>query len=106
MEPDSRCWDWSKGFGKTEDGEEYSEADLLVCYEADYGEPVRIVSIPSGHRAVLCARYDMFGVAERSRQNDHQSINIRSIVTNSVVRGTQRHFSPCEYFGRAPCIPS
>ena len=36
----------------------------VVCYPADFGSPHRIVTLTNGSRALLCACYDVFGVAE------------------------------------------
>jgi hypothetical protein len=36
----------------------------VVCYPADFGSPYRIVTLANGSRALLCACYDVFGVAE------------------------------------------
>jgi hypothetical protein len=35
-----------------------------VCYPADFSSPQRIVTLANGSRALLCACYDVFGVAE------------------------------------------
>ena len=39
-----------------------------MCFEDDFLAKERIVLLPSGRSAVLCACYDMFGVAEPSTQ--------------------------------------
>ena len=36
----------------------------VVCYPADFGSPHRVVTLANGSRALLCACYDVFGVAE------------------------------------------
>jgi hypothetical protein len=36
----------------------------VVCYPADFGSPHRIVTLANGSHALLCACYDVFGVAE------------------------------------------
>jgi hypothetical protein len=36
----------------------------VVCYPADFASPHRIVTLANGSRALLCACYDVFGVAE------------------------------------------
>src|SRR3954465_14948435 len=36
----------------------------VVCYPADFGSPHRIVTLANSSRALLCACYDVFGVAE------------------------------------------
>ena len=36
----------------------------VVCYPADFGSPHRVVKLANGSRALLCACYDVFGVAE------------------------------------------
>lgn len=36
----------------------------VVCYPADFGSPHRIVTLANGSRALLCACYDVFGIAE------------------------------------------
>jgi hypothetical protein len=36
----------------------------VVCYPADFASPHRIVTLVNGSRALLCACYDVFGVAE------------------------------------------
>jgi hypothetical protein len=53
------------------------ESHDLVCYQSDYGDPHRVISLPCGRTAILCACYDMFGVAERKRE---------TIRTKSILR--------------------
>jgi hypothetical protein len=36
----------------------------VICYPADFGSPHRVVTLANGSRALLCACYDVFGVAE------------------------------------------
>jgi hypothetical protein len=36
----------------------------VICYPADFGTPHRVVTLANGSRALLCACYDVFGVAE------------------------------------------
>lgn len=36
----------------------------VVCYPADFSSPHRVVTLANGSRALLCACYDVFGVAE------------------------------------------
>jgi hypothetical protein len=36
----------------------------VVCYPADFGSPHRVVTLANGSHALLCACYDVFGVAE------------------------------------------
>jgi hypothetical protein len=36
----------------------------VVCYPADFSSPHRIITLANGNRALLCACYDVFGVAE------------------------------------------
>lgn len=56
------------------------EADWLTCQAPDYSTEHRVVTLPSGHAAVLCACYDMFGVAERNGRLGIQARSIRRIV--------------------------
>ena len=51
------------------------EAKSLLCYDGGFADEHRVVNLPNGRRAVLCACYDMFGVADPTkRRNDIRRI--------------------------------
>lgn len=64
--------------GKGESGAR--EADSLTCYADDYSTNHRVVALPSGRSAVLCACYDMFGVPEKDKRLGIQAKGIRRIT--------------------------
>ena len=59
-----------------------AEAEQFVCFEDDYRAKERVVRLPSGRSAVLCACYDMFGVAERPDRRGVQAKTIRRICSH------------------------
>jgi hypothetical protein len=67
------------------------EADGLQCYDADFDDPHRIIELACGRKAVLCACYDMFGVADRGNVNRTRACYIKRIGTDEdpVNRGTE-----------------
>jgi very-short-patch-repair endonuclease len=66
------------------------ESEALLCYDADFGDPHRVIQLASGRKAVLCACYDMFGVAERGDVTGTRAQIIRWIgnYSDQVERGT------------------
>jgi hypothetical protein len=46
---------------------------------ADYDSAVRVIRLPSGHRALLCACYDMFALAPDRNKNPRGSPSIRDL---------------------------
>ncbi|MDE2516124.1 MAG: hypothetical protein KGL12_08880 [Rhodospirillales bacterium] len=42
-----------------------NESDSLLCFDADYHDPHRVVVLAGGRNATLSACYDMFGLVER-----------------------------------------
>lgn len=59
-----------------------AETDQFVCFEDDYRAKERLVHLPSGRSAILCACYDMFGVAERPGRRGVQAKTIRRISSH------------------------
>lgn len=59
--------------------EEADEAHTMLCYDADFGEPRRVVTLNGDRKAVLCACYDMFGVGERGDPRGARGRMIRRI---------------------------
>ncbi len=53
-----------------------NEANNMLCYDTDFGEPRRVVTLNDDRKTVLCACYDMFGVGER---RDPRSARARMI---------------------------
>ena len=68
------------------------EADGLLCYDPDFSESKRVVTLASGRRAILLACYDMFGVAERGDINGKRAGSIRWIGAgdNEMERGDRQ----------------
>lgn len=55
------------------------EGDRYVCCADDYGTDDRVISLGCGRSAVLCACYDMFGVADCSGGSDIRAKKIQHI---------------------------
>ena len=68
------------------------EAHNLLCFDTDYRTTQRIVGLQSGHRAMLCACYDVFGVAETVARQGKQARNVQWIGTlnNQIGRGSRQ----------------
>jgi hypothetical protein len=58
------------------------EAEALLCYDADFRERRRMVKLLSGRNAILCACYDMFGIADWGAGIDKRAKLIRRIGTH------------------------
>jgi very-short-patch-repair endonuclease len=56
-----------------------AESDGLLCFDADFHDPHRVVELAGGRNATLSACYDMFGVAERGDLNGTRARYIRRI---------------------------
>lgn len=56
------------------------ESKRLVLEHADFGDTHRLVKLANGERALLCACYDMFGVAERNPTPGARGKAIRRIA--------------------------
>lgn len=65
--------------GKAETGAK-PESKKLVLEYADFGSKDRIIELPNGHRGLLCACYDMFGVAEQGRKPGTRGKALRRIA--------------------------
>jgi hypothetical protein len=89
---DQMCVAWDKSgvvgigrkvfpVGKGDDPEKHH----LVCYQSDYGSFHRVISLPCGRRAILCACYDMFGVAEKVAE----TVRTKSILRISCDDGVE-----------------
>ncbi len=68
-----------------------TEAEVLLCFDADFRDSHRVVELPGGRKAALSACYDMFGVAERGNQAGTRAGYIRWIGTyeNQLERRTE-----------------
>lgn len=55
------------------------EGASYICYADDFSTHHRIVKLPSGRKAVLCACYDLFGIAETTSNVTKRTKNIRNI---------------------------
>jgi hypothetical protein len=60
----------------------------LVCYADDYSSRDRVVALANGCRALLCACYDVFGVAEAVIGPTPRVRYIRSLAPNQRYDGT------------------
>jgi len=59
----------------------------VICYPVDFGSPHRIVTLANGSRALLCACYDVFGVAEAIIGPTARIRYIRYLVQNERYDG-------------------
>jgi very-short-patch-repair endonuclease len=68
-----------------------AESDGLLCLDADFRDPHRVVELAGGRRVALSACYDMFGVAERGDLNGTRARYIRRIgvYEDQLERGTE-----------------
>jgi hypothetical protein len=57
------------------------EGDRYVCCAEDYGTDERIITLARERSAVLCACYDMFGVADSAGKSDARARKIQHIRT-------------------------
>jgi hypothetical protein len=64
----------------------------LVLEYADFGSSHRVIELPSGHRALLCACYDMFGVAEQGPEPGRRGKDIRRIANADIEIKDSRNF--------------
>lgn len=64
----------------------------LVCYASDFADPHRIVTLPSGGNAILCACYDVFGVAAAQRQSTLKCGHIRYLMDPDRRTADERGF--------------
>ena len=55
------------------------EGTSYICYADDFATHNRIVKLPSGRTAVLCACYDLFGIPETLSTPSKRTTNIRNI---------------------------
>jgi hypothetical protein len=63
------------------------ECDNLVCYLEDFGSERRIVTLPSGRAAILCACYDLFGCPEGPEYQTKRTTNIHFLGRANEVIG-------------------
>lgn len=64
------------------------ESKSLVLEYADFGSSHRLINLANGHRALLCACYDMFGVAEGGSKPGRRGKAIRRIAKGETeVKG-------------------
>jgi len=61
------------------------ERNNLVCYKNDFSTDHRVIRLPSGKTAVLCACYDMFGCSEKIESPTTRTRNIRRIGEGSIL---------------------
>jgi predicted amidohydrolase len=64
----------------------------VVCYPADFSSPHRIVTLANGSRALLCACYDVFGVAEAVIGPTARIRYIRYLAPNGRYDGADAGF--------------
>jgi hypothetical protein len=64
----------------------------VICYPADFGSPHRIVALANGSRALLCACYDVFGVAEAIIGPTARIRYIRYLAPDDRYYGTDAGF--------------
>lgn len=69
-------------------GDGRDDGSVIVPNANDYGSDQRFVDLPSGHRALLCACYDAFGVAEAVTGPGRRANLIRWLYTKA--RGRHR----------------
>lgn len=51
----------------------------FLVFTNDFSNPERVVKLPSGHSAMLCVCYDLFGVAETIEKPTKRTSNIRDL---------------------------
>ncbi len=66
------------GIGRKIFPDDYELFDY-VAYAGDFREPTRVVQLPDGRKAVLCACYDMFGIAESPEHTTKRTKNIKYV---------------------------
>lgn len=76
------------------------EGDRYVCCADDYGTDDRIVVLPSRRAAVLCACYDMFGVADCAEKADTRARKIQHLQTSAGILDREAA-ADGDAFGRA-----
>lgn len=65
----------------------------LLCFDADFRDPHRVVEFPGGRKAALAACYDMFGVVERGNRAGTRAKYIRNIGTyEDPIRRNDKRF--------------
>jgi len=77
-----------KGIGRKVFPDDYELYDY-VTYADDFRRSDRIITLPDGRRAVLCACYDMFGIAESHNRATKRTRNIKYIGEgNDIIAAT------------------
>jgi len=66
------------------------EGDHYVCCADDYESDERIITLARGGSAVLCACYDMFGVADCAGESDARARKIQHISTSTRIHHRER----------------
>jgi len=61
------------------------DSECHVCYTNDFSTPHRIITLPSGPKAVLCSCYDMFGCAETPRTPTKRTRYIRCLDEQGIL---------------------
>jgi len=88
-EGDQLCVAWSiegiVGIGRKIYPVSGDESDSYICYKHDYETDERIVTLPCGKNAVLCACYDMFGCSEATDDPTRRTDSILNISDNTVL---------------------
>lgn len=87
---DQLCVAWNKygiaGLGRKVFPIE-DECDNMVCYLQDFGGERRVVTLPSGRAAILCACYDLFGCPEGPEYQTKRTTNIHCLGRANDVIG-------------------
>jgi hypothetical protein len=73
--------------------EKRDESLHYVCYATDYGDEKRVVALPSGRTAILCACYDMFGCAEKVDSPTTRTASIVNLHDGNRLRRANKELS-------------
>jgi len=116
--PDQLCLAWSGegivGIGrkvfpvKPQKNENYKEKDdeslHYICYVQDYSDDKRVITLPNGRRAILCACYDMFGCSETVENPTARTRNIMNLEVLSRYDMLPRELKSRFRIRRKNCI--
>ena len=84
---DQLCVAWNKkgiaGIGRKVFPTSDDESSHYICYSQDYERDNRIIPLPHGANAILCACYDVFGCAETAERPTSRTSNICNITTGT-----------------------
>ena len=92
---DHLCIAWSvrgiEGIGRKIFPVPRGESSWYVCDKGDYAAFKRIVDLPSGRPAILCACYDVFGCAETTASPTVRTSSIRNIADGGNIYTDNKH---------------